>query len=357
MRTDNAGKTGSDAGFMRSFGASVVGKWCVGLGVGVFALSAAGVSQAADPGLLPKEEEIKKAKDEKKPEGWDPFIQVGASLALSGSSNAVGQVNGSSVTGGLSLLGRLDYLAGPWDWRNTLKISEVFTRTPIVDEFVKSSDQLSFETILYWKVSDFVGPFLSAKLDSTILAGVDVRPAPVDYAVGTTVVASNTTHHKLADSLQPLALKQAIGAYVRPINDKGIEVVGKAGFGAAETLAKGAQILSDDVATAGVIELTNLADVIQAGAVIGIEAKGALDEGRVTYATHAEVMFPFVNDDPGKRDVGALTNVDIGAKLGFKIFDWASLDYELKILRQPQLLDAWQIQHSLLLTFSFTPVE
>lgn len=314
-------------------------------------------ARAADPALLPKEEEVKKAKDEKKDQGWDPFIQIGASLALSGSSNTVGQLDGNSITGGLSLLGRLDFLCARWDWRNTLKIAEVFTRTPVVDEFIKSSDQLAFETILYWQVSEFVGPFLSAKLETTILEGTDVRAAPVDYTVAGTVIDAAKTHHKLSDAFQPLALKQAIGAYVRPINQKDIEVVAKAGFGAAETFAAGAEIVTDDATTAGAIELTKLEDVIQAGAVVGVEAKGTLQDGHVTYTTHAEVMFPFINDDPGKRGVGELTNVDIGAKIGFKIFDWASLDYEVKLLRQPQLVDAWQIQHSLLLTFAFTPVD
>ncbi len=353
-------KNGSDLGFMRPAARGraprALGLVTLGAIAGVL-LVGRQAARAADPALLPKEEEVKKAKDEKKEQGWDPFIQIGASLALSGSSNTVGQLDGNSITAGLSLLGRLDFLCARWDWRNTLKIAEVFTRTPVVDEFIKSSDQLAFETILYWQVSDFIGPFVSAKLETTLLEGADVRAAPVDHVVAGTVVDAAKTHHKLSDAFQPLALKQAIGAYVRPINQKDIEVVAKAGFGAAETFAAGVEIVTDDATTAGVIELTRLEDVMQAGAVVGIEAKGTLQDGHVTYTTHAEVMFPFINDDPGKRSVGKLTNVDIGAKLGFKIFDWASLDYEVKLLRQPQLVDAWQIQHSLLLTFAFTPVD
>jgi hypothetical protein len=39
------------------------------------------------------------------------------------------------------------------------------------------------------------------------------------------------------------------------------------------------------------------------------------------------------------------------------LFEWASLDYELKIMRLPQLVDAWQIQNNLLLTFSYTLID
>ena len=67
---------------------------------------------AADPGLLPKEEEVVK---DKKPEGWDPALILGASIAVSTNTNFIGQADGNSFTGGLNLLGRLDYLKGPVD--------------------------------------------------------------------------------------------------------------------------------------------------------------------------------------------------------------------------------------------------
>ena len=54
------------------------------------------------------------------------------------------------------------------------------------------------------------------------------------------------------------------------------------------------------------------------------------------------------------RGAMALTNVEIDATLSFKLVDWASLDYELKALRQPQLLDRFQVQNNLLLTFGLS---
>lgn len=319
------------------------------------ALLSAGPSfAAADPGLLPKEGEVVK---DKKPEGWDPGLTLGVSFAVSSNSNFVGQPNGNSLTGGLNLLGTLDYLQGVIDWRNLLKINEVFTQTPIIDDFVKTIDQLYFESILYYRVSDTFGPFVSFKLDTTLLEGRDVRAADVDYALGGETVAEDVTSIKLTDPFQPLSLKEALGVFLRPISKKTIEVDIRAGFGASETFADGARLVTDDAATDGIIELTALEDVIQAGAVLEVGAKGELEDGRVNYGAHAEVMMPFVNDDPAERSVTDLTNFDISAKLGFKLFSWASLDYELKVLRMPQLVDDWQIQNNLLLTFSYALVE
>ena len=317
-------------------------------------LAAGPALAAADPGLLPTEGEV--VKDEK-PQGWDPALVLGASISISSNSNFVGQPDGNSFTGGLNLLGRLDYLKDVVDWRNTLKINEVFTRTPVIDEFVKTIDQLFFESVLYLRYSEVFGPFASVKLETAILEGRDVRAAAVDYSVDGTVVATGATSIKTTDPFQPFQLKEAIGVFVSPISTKTIEVDFRAGFGASQTFAEGARVLADDAATTTIIELTSLKDVIQAGAVLGVEAKGELEDGRVNYSSRAEVMMPFINDDDLNRDVVDLTNVDIGAKLGFKLFEWASLNYELKIMRLPQLVDAWQIQNNLLLTFSYALID
>ncbi len=317
-------------------------------------LSSGPALAAADPGLLPTETEVVK---EAKPQGWDPALVLGASVSLSSNSNYVGQPDGNSFTGGLNLFGRLDYLQDVIDWRNTLKLNEVFTRTPVIDEFVKTVDQLFFESVLYLRYSEVVGPFVSFKLETSILEGRDVRPSPVDYSVDGTVVETQVSSIKVTDPFQPLQLKEAVGAFFRPIQGKDVEVDIRLGFGASQTFADGARIVADDAATDTIVELTSLKDVIQGGAVLGVEVKGELEEGRVNYQARAEVMMPFINDDAADRDVVELTNFDIGGKLGFKLFEWASLNYELKIMRLPQLVDAWQIQNNLLLTFSYTLID
>lgn len=328
------------------------------LTAGAVLLTTAGSAlAAADPGLLPKEEEVVKAAD-KKPQGWDPAVTLGASAALSSNSNVVGQPDGASWTFGLNLLARLDLLQDIHDWRNTLKIQEVVTRTPVVDDWVKTADQLFLESTYYLKLTENVGPFASLKLETPLFRGFDIRQTRatyVDKADGTTI-ATDVDRLKLTEAFQPLALKESIGVFYRPIEQKTIEVDLRAGFGAQETFAEGGRVLDDDGAT-DTIEVKRLSDFVQAGAVIGVEAKGVLEGGRITYGAHAEVMFPLINDDAENRSVIDLTNYDLGAKITFKLFEWASLDYEIKAFRQPALVDAWQLQNNLLLTFSYALIE
>ncbi|MBM4398523.1 MAG: hypothetical protein FJ087_22920 [Deltaproteobacteria bacterium] len=49
-----------------------------------------------------------------------------------------------------------------------------------------------------------------------------------------------------------------------------------------------------------------------------------------------------------------MTNVELGAKVSFKLVSWASLDYEFRALRVPQVTDEFQLQNMLPLNFSYT---
>ncbi len=309
---------------------------------------------ADDPRLLPKSNEVKK---DEKPEGWDPGLLLGLSLSLSSNSDFVGQPDGHSFTGGLNLLGTLDVIDGALDWRNTLKVNEVYTRTPVIDAFVKTVDQLFLESILYYHLASHFGPFASLKLETSILQGRNVRAAPIDFSLDGATLSEDVSSVRLTRPFEPLYLKEAVGLFWSPVTTKPVTLDVRTGFGAAQTFAEGARRVSDDAATGDVVELTSLEDVVQAGWVLGVDVKGELDEGRIVYAVSAETMVPLVNDDPADRDPADLTNVEVAAKLGFKMFSWASLDYEFKLLRLPQLVDAWQLQSNLLLTFSYALVE
>ncbi|MFT7579999.1 MAG: hypothetical protein ACI9MR_001666 [Myxococcota bacterium] len=312
-------------------------------------------SASAAEGILPTEAQIKKKTLDK--EGWHPKLSFGASVAVASNSNVVGQVDGSSWTLGFSMLGGLDYRQGVHDWINTLSISEVFTRTPIVDEFVKSADVFTFESIYYMRLSEMFGPFASFKLDSSLFEGTNVQSNAVDFSLDGDIIKASTTSIKLTDSFQPLALKEAIGAFYKPITTPEVAVAFRAGFGATQVFADGSLVLADDGGTANIIELAELSSFSQAGAVIAADITGTMDDGRVSYGAKAEVLFPFINDDAQDRSVIDLTNYDFSAKLSFKLFEWASLNYEIKALLQPELIEEWQVQNNLLLTFNYSAVN
>ena len=57
------------------------------------------------------------------------------------------------------------------------------------------------------------------------------------------------------------------------------------------------------------------------------------------------------------KPIGDRINVSLEAALSFKLVEWASVDYQLAVLRQPQVVEEWQVTNQLLLTFGYTLVD
>ena len=288
---------------------------------------------------------------------WTFTGAVNGSANVASNRSVVGQLEGTGITVGLSLAGGIDYQGGPHEFRNTLNTSQTFSRTPVIDDFVKSADLLNFESIYYYHVpgADWFGPFGRVRLDTAVFQGFDVRPADVVYQINTIdgdPFQLQSDRLRLTDALNPLTMKQTVGAFARPLRETWMNVDYRLGFGARETLADGQLVLADDAATAAVVEVNELQNFNQAGAETTLALTGSFEESRVTYLVSAEALFPLVDSvgsDAG-RSVIESTNVEFATQLGFALTDWASLNYQLLALRVPALVEDWQITNSLLLT-------
>jgi hypothetical protein len=313
---------------------------------------------AGGPAQEAKTEAAAKVEEGKRKEGWDPGIAIGASFNLVDTRSVVGQVDGTTVTVGGALDAALEFNSGMHEWRNSLLATAGTTRTPSIDEFVKTNDGLAFESIYLLHVLEIFGPFARFGLNAQMFPSTDVQPAAVDYVVanldGTT---SNFTGRRLAltDPFEPLMLKESLGVFVQPVRGLRLELEGRAGLAAQETFAAGALAITDDDATAPV-EVSELDDNFAVGAEGVVNAWGFFDEGkRASYTVGLGVLVPFVTSElpPGDdRNLGELTAVEGLLGLNAKLFDWASLGYRLVVLRQPLLLDEWQVSNTLLLTIS-----
>lgn len=337
---------------IRSIGFLLTITICASLARVTFAQTAAKEFGTADLTVL-------EPKPEAKPVGWHWRLTLGASISHTNNHNWVGQPTGNTFTFGFKGETAAEYFRRKHEWRSTLGISEAFTRTPLIDEFIKSADAFTLESIYLYHWIPWAGPFARFQLQTALFSGRDLRPAPVTYNVaeldGTidTFIASELA---LTDKFRPFTLKESVGPFAQPIRKPEINVELRLGFGARQTFADDQLAVTDDAATPE-IEVTRLQDVHQAGAEFVGQGWGTLEDNRVTYKLTVEAMMPFIKSElpPGDdRGAAELTNVDVIATISFKLVKWASLDYEFKAVRQPQLLDLWQLQSNLLLTFSYT---
>ena len=303
---------------------------------------------------------IKKAAEaEKKPDGWDFTTTIGSSTAFNDNRDVIGQPEGSSWLIGVNFTGAADMLYGKHEWRNSLGLKLSFARTPIIEEFVKSSDELSFETIYIYRFwQPWLGAFTRFGMQTALLAGKDVRAGDVTYALpdGTTAVKDRLT---MTDAFNPMKLKESAGLVYTPLASDAVSIETRAGFGGRQVFADDQMVLADDKDT-DTIEISALKSYNQLGSELTASMWGKLYGKLVTYKLNAEAMTPFVHDEllaGDERSAIDLTNVELSMKLSFKLISWASLDYEFKAVREPQLLDEWQIQNNLLLTFSYSLID
>jgi hypothetical protein len=338
----------------------------------------------AIPGVTPEYTGKPDFKAPRKPAGWDTRVALGGTLSFANNSNVAGQMDGTSFSLGIKLDAGADFNHVDHEWRNTLALGAAITRTPVIPEFVKTNDSLTFESIYLYHVVDWFGPFARFSLNTAMFPSRDIRTGHAAYSVinpdGTTraltvpgtdctpaadgsVPSTCRTSLSLSDGFRPLTFKQSVGLFVQPLQTDPLTVELRGGVGAQEVIAKNQLAMADDVTTA-VIELKQLANANQAGAELALSLWGTLVEKRVVYKANAAAMTPFAHTAliPGDdRNAFQLTNVQLDAALSFKLVEWASIDYQFKAIRQPQILDAFQIQNALLFTFglgySSKPVE
>ncbi|MBL6975362.1 MAG: hypothetical protein ISR64_06475 [Deltaproteobacteria bacterium] len=309
--------------------------------------------------------------------GLNPWVTIGANVSFGHNYNVVGKQDGQNWTIGASLDTGVDYQKDGHDWRNNILLLETFTYGPPINEWIKSADSLSFKSIYYYKIPNvpWLGPFARFQLETSIFPGADARSDENNqwYKVddlGNPQILHTGKFFILTNYGFPLTLREAIGLFARPFSKPEVEWEFRAGLGATEVFADGQLALTGtegddsmggDLDGINDIEVRDLSNYVQFGAEAGMSIAGKLYKNKFSYKAWADIMFPLVRTNKAagatQGNVADLMNVDIGVRLEFKLVSWATLNYEFKAVRQPQLVDGFQIQNLLLLTFKYSPVE
>ena len=307
-----------------------------------------------------------KPKDIKKKDGWDFILVPGASVSMSDNRSVVGQLEGLTATIGINLKAGAAMRSGKHQFRTGLDLTEAFTRNPIIDQFVKSTDILKFEAMYKYDLLSWLGPYARFGLSTTLLEGFSVRADNTRWVInrtdGTQEFQRWATEFRLTDGFKPLQLRESVGFFVEAFSEKWLAIEFRAGFGGLHLLADGQLAFAEEIALAdgrAQVLLTELASFNQAGIELGASLSGEAYEKKLVYSVGLEVLMPVIyaledGDDRGTLD---LTNIELNAGLSYKMLKWLSLDYVFRLVHVPQLIDEIQIQNNLLLTASWTLFE
>lgn len=304
--------------------------------------------------------EAEKKPPEERKQGFSATARVGASGLLLHNHKVVGQLDGFTLQSGLALGGGVGLLAGQHEWQNNASYDLSFSKTPAVEPFLKSADNLEARSLYLYRIPgvEWLGPFTRVRGYTQVFPGyavpaegIFVRRSDVDGRESI-FFAPGQKPIDLTTWFEPIVFAESVGGFVRPLRETWLSLDAKGGLGAQHVLALGdGYVVVEDAATPE-LDIKQLQNVHSIGLEVELEAKGAVLEN-ISYGLLATVYYPlFISIEP-ELDLVERTHVDVGANLSYKLTDWLSADYVLRLRRAPFVLNDWQLQNSLLLTLGF----
>ena len=313
--------------------------------------------------------------------GWHPRLKLNGNFALGHSKNVPGNTDGASVQFGALLNGTADYLSTNenHEWTNALLWDLGYTQTPAVKSvWIKSMDRLEFKTAYLYHLPrvKWLGPFFAFRLNTTVLPSYEVHGESVHVVrlepgeavtvndAGTPVDENGNpypfTSHSgkakidLTDSFAPLTLRQTLGLFAKPLTRPELTFDTRLGIGAWETFSRNGYVIEENDNTDFLL-LRRLQDPVQVGAELGAVLSGILKDGLLSYSISALFMQPFAYSDNIETDLEGieLLNREFEASLGVNLTKYFSINYSFKAVKQPLIVDAWQIQNNLLISVGF----
>ncbi len=320
----------------------------------VSSLFVANLASAQTPLTIKDKKSLEAAKKVDKP--WMPALKVSSQLQFGSSQSVIGQVDGDTTTVGFNLNSGLNYREGSSDWRQTFTYAGATSKSPSLPKFVKSSDEVNYRSlyIYHFKKTKWISPYFDVSAKAPVFKGEDVRAEATTYQnldTGETLLSDT---FRLTDGFKPLTTKQSIGAISEVIKKKNQSLLVRLGFGALQVDADNQLVLSDDSATENIIEVKRLRSYSEAGIEAGLEFSGKWDK-KSSYALKLDILYPLnpSKEEGDERSDIDLTNVDASLTIASKIYDWASVEFISKAIRQPLLLNDWQLQNNLQLKFNY----
>ncbi len=290
--------------------------------------------------------------------GWTNKANLGANLSFSSSKDVVGQTDGTSETYGLNLKSSFFRNLEHSEWRTDGSLMAATTRTPSVNRFIKSGDELKISTQYthFWHGNRNLGPYARGEASAPMFKGEDVQSSTKTYNVtranGTALPSVTGTSYRLTDGFRPLNTKESVGVFWKPVHEEDIKVETRLGAAALQIDADGQFAVKSSDATT--VTVNELGDVNQLGLEAAVAVKGKIDE-KSGYEAGVESLTPFVTNQKSgdNRSAWNLTNVDGYIKLTSKFTSWASFGYDYKVKLQPQLIERAQQIHMIVINVNY----
>jgi hypothetical protein len=300
------------------------------------------------------------SKADVKKDGWDSFLGLGLNGSLMQNKNVLGKDEGQSTTLGLKVDSELNFKDETSRFLNSFGLMTSFTRTPLLSEYLKSEDKIKLDSLYkhLFSADGLLGAFARGQIESSLFAGYDNRLDPVTYQItklNGELETETTDKLHLTDPLKPLKLSESLGVFANIWDSPWLTADFKAGLGLRQVYVRGQLALNDDKDTADRVEVKELDNYSKAGYEFGAEAGGKSEDKRLSYKVSANALFPFSESPRTDHSQSTFDKriVDVSGKVSALLSSWASLDYVVTALRDPNLSAKAQVSQSVMLSSNF----
>jgi hypothetical protein len=316
-------------------------------------------------------EDIKEAvaPEEEQKDGWTVSFRLGGNFNLTDARNFVGSEDGTTVQVGVVLEGNAFLLKGQHNWNNELSIQHNQTLTPQLNRFVKSFDLLDFKSTYIYKLKkpSWLGPFGRFALQTPVLPFEVVRVDSfeiVDEAGNpvTTGVVPSGDGFELTGAFEPLQLRESIGLFGDPIKEQAFNLEFQVGAGFQQIIVRdGFSIQGEeegstlsDGSTGRLITARKLESVAEVGAEAEVRMKGDIVKEVVYWNFLANAFWAGASTSSRPRDnFEDQMNLKLKGALGVRLTNWLEAEYTLNVIRQPEVLDEFQVQNGFNLVLTY----
>jgi hypothetical protein len=284
-------------------------------------------------------------------ENWRLGLIVGGDLLWNRNDQVVGRDFGNSITINAFLDWSMRYLDPNNLMYVRLQIDEGQTAQPHQD-LQKTIDEVDLDAIYTYRLLSWLGPYVRLGLDANIFPGKKI------FAEGQDVVKEdshgnqgpihNMTQLRLQDSLDPLELKEGVGASFDLSPFQILDLHLRIGFGARQYLVQ--SLLKERGSKEGDLEDIAYYVQVDSSELLGLEAT-LIVSARLTrwlmIDTELDSLIPFLSSETNDPVMNWKNTISL------RLVSFASLAYVVRLDYDKQLSDHLQAEQRILLRFTF----
>lgn len=296
---------------------------------------------------------------------WRFNTTVGINLGQTFNQAFLGLQNGIGFSPGFQFDEVIRFYKMPHEWRTELVLSEAWTLATPQTVFIKSSDSLNLKSSYLYHVLDWLGPYASVKLRTSIFPGSDVETSSYKYTItdaatgiqsteeSTGSAATGTFVFPLTSAFLPLILEQDVGVFAQPYHEDELLLEFRTGVTARQNIAKDQRILTAIGVVYGNTPVRQLDNIYELGPSAGMHFKGKFLDEKLSFRLSCDMLWSLLQTPQASVASSDRLSFDLSTGMGVHLFSWLALHWQFKSILNPAVLDQVQLMSNLTLAANF----